>query len=102
MPGPPAIREALHAVGSGSGGLSVTTGAGTAVDDVLLTIQGSDYYDGANLVSPSGTAGVWTEVPGGYASLGVNNSHVKAWTRRVTVAGAQLVTVTPINDEDKF
>lgn len=93
----PTLREpVLHTATSGTPA-TVTTGAGTQIGDVLLTFHGSDYYTAADMTTPTGTAGTWTQRALG--DLGSLNSHVKAWTRKVTASGAQTVTVSP-NDEE--
>jgi hypothetical protein len=94
----PTIREVLH--GAASAPITHTTGAGTAVDDVLVCFHGSDWYQATSMGAPTGTAGTWTQRGGNNADLGTNNSHMKIWTRPVTVGGAQTVTCSQISDED--
>jgi hypothetical protein len=96
----PTIREVVHTATSGVN-CTVTTGAGTAVDDILICFAGSDFYDAATFGAPTGTAGAWTQIAT-TADLGVNNSHLKVWWRKVTVGGAQTVTVSPHPDEDNW
>ncbi|HEY9411125.1 MAG TPA: hypothetical protein VIP77_16215 [Jiangellaceae bacterium] len=85
------VREYLGTVGVNTT-VSVNTGAGTQVGDVLLVFQGIDFGDLGNLASPSGTAGTWTLKQND--TLGNGRPHVKAWWRYVTVGGAQTVNVT--------
>lgn len=92
----PTIREILHTATSGTPS-TVVTGAGTQVDDVLVTFHGSDYYTAAAMGTPTGTSGTWTHQATG--DMGTNNSHIKVWTRPVTVAGAQTVTTSPQDEE---
>jgi hypothetical protein len=94
----PTIREVVHTATSGVAA-TVTTGAGTAVDDILICFSASDYYNASDMVAPTGTAGTWTQVAT-TADLGSLNSHLKVWWRKVTVGGAQTVTVSPHPDED--
>jgi hypothetical protein len=87
----PTVREVLqNSVGGGV--VTVTTGAGTQVNDVLCTIHGCDYGTLAGMTTPTGTAGTWTEQTS--ADLGENTIHMKVWTRTVTAGGAQTVTVS--------
>jgi hypothetical protein len=97
----PTLREAvLHAHASGTSA-SVTTGAGTAVNDVIITAHGSDFYNVTGMAAPTGTAGItWTLVD--TADLGVNNSHMKVWWGLVTSGGAKTITCNPITDEEVF
>lgn len=86
----PTVREVVqNSVGGGV--VTVTTGAGTQVGDVLCCIHGCDYGTLAGMTTPTGTAGTWTEQAN--ADLGANTIHMKAWTRTVTAGGAQTVTV---------
>jgi hypothetical protein len=86
----PTVREVVqNSVGGGV--VTVITGAGTQVGDVLCTIHGCDYGTLAGMTTPTGTAGTWTEQAN--ADLGTNTIHMKAWTRTVTTGGAQTVTV---------
>lgn len=86
----PTVREVVQNSVSG-GVVTVTTGAGTQVGDVLCTIHGCDWGTLAGMTTPTGTAGTWTEQAS--ADLGTNTIHMKAWTRSVTTGGAQTVTV---------
>jgi hypothetical protein len=94
----PTIREVVHTATSGVAA-TVTTGAGTAVDDILICFSASDFYLASDMVAPTGTSGTWTQVAT-TADLGTNNSHMKVWWRKVTAGGAQTVTVSPHPDED--
>lgn len=97
----PTIREAVAAAKSGADP-SVTTGAGTAVDDVLVCFHGRDFYTTADMNAPTGTAGTWTLQATG--DNGVNSAHVKVWTRPVTVGGAQTVICgrSTVGDEENW
>jgi hypothetical protein len=82
-----AVVEELH--GSGYTDITLTTDGATAIGQWLVAIQGCDYYNASDLVSP--TPGTWTLRAGdGNPSFG--HPHVKVWTRPVTVAGANAVT----------
>ncbi|MEV4173984.1 hypothetical protein [Nonomuraea sp. NPDC049709] len=96
----PTVREVVSAAVSG-GPATVVTGAGTQANDLLVTFHGSNYYNIANWPGPpTGTAGTWTEQASGDA--GADNAHLKAFSRPVTVGGAQTVTVAPINNEETY
>jgi hypothetical protein len=83
----PTIRESLSAAAS-SANATVTTGAGTQVNDVIVAFFGNDYYTAAGMGSPTGTAGSWTlQATGDNGNL---SAHVKVFTRTVTVGGAQI------------
>lgn len=86
----PTVREVVQNSASGAG-VTVTTGAGTQVGDYLVCIHGCDYGTLAGMTTPTGTSGIWTTQAS--ADLGANTIHTKLWTRSVTVAGAQTVTV---------
>jgi hypothetical protein len=95
----PTIRESVSAAASAAAA-TVVTGAGTAVDDVLVCFGGNDWYTAAGMGAPTGTAGTWTLEATG--DNGSNTAHIKAFTRAVTVGGAQTVTVSPIPDEEVY
>lgn len=86
----PNIIEILS--GAATGPISLTTDAGTQVDDLLVCVHSTDFSTVTNMLSP--TPGTWTlECTG---DGGAGHAHVKVWTRLVTVAGAQSVnTVDP-------
>lgn len=86
----PVVREVVQNSVSG-GVVTVTTGAGTQVGDLLICIHGCDFGDLAGMTTPIGTSGTWTEQAN--ADLGTNTIHMKIWTRTVTSGGAQTVTV---------
>ncbi len=86
----PVVREVVQASAAGSD-VTVTTGAGTQVDDVLYCIHGCDFGTVAGMTTPTGTAGTWAEETS--ADLGTNSIHMKVWSRTVTSGGAQTVTV---------
>jgi hypothetical protein len=90
--GAPQVREVLRGGASGAN-ITLTTGAGTAVDDLLVAFHADDFYTAAGLLTPTGTAGTWALQATG--DDGTNEPHMKVWTRAVTVPGAQTVTVTP-------
>lgn len=94
----PAIREVLSANAVGLATFDLVTGAGTQVDDLLVAIHTNNFYTAAALPAPTGTAGTWTLRE--TADIGTNDSHIKVWTRPVTVAGAQTVTFTRVSDEE--
>lgn len=91
----PTIEEVLSGEAAGTT-VVLNTAAGTAVDDILVAIQHSDFYDVANLDPP--TPGTWTQIA--TADLGVDEHHQRAWWRVVTSAGQNGVTFAPIVDED--
>ena len=93
----PQIREHLAPTPVAAGSQSMTTGAGTAVNDLLVLAHGYDYYTTADMLTPTGTAGIWTLQATGNAAN--NEAHWKVWTRPVSTGGTQTVTVnsTPTN-----
>jgi hypothetical protein len=93
----PTIREALGVATEGVAA-TVNTGAGTAVDDVLVCFAGNDSGTAGGLGPPTGTAGTWTLQATG--DNGSGSAHLKVYTRPVTVGGAQTVTVSPIAGEE--
>ncbi len=95
----PTIREVVSTATSGANA-TVTTGAGTAVNDLLVTFFGNDAYAATFMTTPTGTAGTWTfQVLGDPATDG---PHLKIWTRFVTAGGAQTVTVAQHDGEEVF
>jgi len=82
------VVEELH--GSGYTDIILTTNAGTTqIGQWLVAVQGCDFYNASDLLSPS--PGVWTLLAGD-GNLSSGHPHVKIWTRQVTVAGANAVT----------
>lgn len=94
----PTVREALAGGANAGSSVTLVTGAGTAVDDLLVAWQGNDFYTAAGLTTPTGTSGTWTLRATG--DHGADNPHLKIWTRLVTVAGAQTVTIGPVSNEE--
>lgn len=93
----PVIKEKLSN-GASNANFTLTTAATTAVDDILVLFHGNNFYTAAGLVAPTGTAGTWN--PEVTADNGTNNTHMKIWTRKVTVGGAQTVTCARAIDEE--
>lgn len=94
----PTVRETLSTVKlytDASDTCEVTTGAGTQVGDWLVAYHGIDYGD-SNQGTGAGP-GVWEHRT--TASYNQGPSHIRVFIRRVTVAGAQTVSVahTDIN-----
>lgn len=87
----PTVREVVQNSVSG-GVVTVTTGAGTQVNDLLVCIHGCDFGTLAGMTTPTGTSGTWTERTS--ADLGASTIHMKIWTRTVSAGGAQTVTVS--------
>lgn len=87
----PSVREEIHNSVSGGTSVTCTTGAGTAVGDVLYCFHACDWGTLAAMTTPTGTAGTWT--PETSADIGTNAIHQKLWSRTVTVGGVQTVTV---------
>lgn len=114
----PTVREVVHGTSPTIGPaaeLSLTTGAGTQVGDLLVLVagvsfcSGSDNLDGLNLGGgavggiplplPGGTAGTWTPrtavQPANLGGAdGVGGGYLAVWTRPVGTGGAQTVTLT--------
>ncbi|TMR11747.1 hypothetical protein ETD86_34835 [Nonomuraea turkmeniaca] len=95
----PTIVEVLSDSDSGAAA-SVTTGAGTQVGDLLVAAFGNNYFDGAGMAAPTGTAGTWTQKA--YGDAGINTAHLRLYTREVTSGGAQTVTVSPVSSEEVY
>lgn len=95
--GTPVVKEKLSG-GASNVNVTLTTAATTAVDDLLVVFHGNNFYTAAGLTTPTGTAGTWTLRATG--DNGTNSAHMKIWTRLVTVAGAQTVTVAQAIDEE--
>ncbi|MFI6732111.1 hypothetical protein ACIBI9_04190 [Nonomuraea sp. NPDC050451] len=95
----PNVVEVLQDSQSGANA-SVSTAAGTQVGDLLVAAFGNNYFDGANMAAPTGTAGTWT--PKAYGDAGVNTAHLRIYTRSVTSGGAQTVTISPVSSEEVY
>lgn len=94
-----ALKSHVGNYSSGAVGetVTVTTAADTAVGDVLLCLHAKDYYTATtSMTTPTGTAGTWTQRA--FRDTGTNYAKIKAWTRTVTVAGAQTVTIPAPDD----
>ena len=88
---PATVREVVSNSSSGlSGNLSVTTSSTTAVGDTLVVFEMREYGSPGDMPNPTGTAGTWTS----RIATPIDNVALSCWTRPVTVAGAQTVTVT--------
>ena len=96
----PSIRQVVSIFVSGGSVATVNTGAGTAVDDLLVCFAGNDWNAATAFNTPSGTAGTWGLQATG--DNGANNAHQKLWTRKVTVGGAQTVTVPTTGDAEEI
>lgn len=81
------VVEELH--GAGYTDIILTTNGATAIGQWLVAIQGCDFYNASDLLSPS--PGAWALVAGD-GNLSSGHPHVKVWMRQVTVAGANSVT----------
>jgi hypothetical protein len=77
-----------------NGTVTLTTPAGTAVDDLLVAVHQTAFRASSDLVSPSGTAGTWTQITTAIAT-GTGTVMLRAWYRPVTAGGAQTVTMAP-------
>jgi hypothetical protein len=87
----PTIKEKLSPAGVAAASQTLTTGAGTAVGDMLVLFHFYDYYTLADMLTPTG-GGSWTHnLPDG--DSGASHMHVKVWNRLVVTGGAQTVTV---------
>ncbi|HYN95400.1 MAG TPA: hypothetical protein VES42_16250 [Pilimelia sp.] len=99
--GDPSVNQPLVEYlsgGASDAAITLVTGSGTQVGDLLVAFHGNNFYTAAGLGSPTGTAGTWTLKA--TADAGSNSAHLKLWTRPVTVAGAQTVTVNEVTDEE--
>lgn len=88
----PTIRQALTSAGA-VGTVSVTTASTTQVGDWLIAFHQIAFRPTSDLVTPGGTAGTWTQIA--TAGPGGQSVTIRAWRRRVTVAGAQTVSFAP-------
>jgi hypothetical protein len=79
---------------------SITTAAGTQAGDLLVAAFGNNYYSGASMVPPTGTAGTWADRA--FGDAGTNTAHLRLYTRQVTSGGAQTVTVAPVTNEEVY
>lgn len=95
--GTPVIRQMLSG-GASNANVTLTTSATTLVDDILVVFHANNFYTAAQLLTPTGTAGTWNLEATG--DNGSNSAHLKIWTRKVTVGGAQTVTVAQAVDEE--
>lgn len=95
----PTIRQCIGAR-TDNGPVTLNSGAGTAVGDVLVCFQGADWDTAGAMTTPTGTAGTWTVQATG--DQGSNSWHLKIWTRAVTAGGAQTVTIPDIGSAENF
>lgn len=77
-----------------NGTVTLNTPAGTAVNDLLVAVHQTAFRASSDLVSPSGTAGTWTQITTAIAT-GSGTVMLRAWWRPVTAGGAQTVTMAP-------
>jgi hypothetical protein len=63
-----------------------------ATNDVLLAIQGNDFFTLADLLAPTGGPGGWTQVTAANGDGGENGGHLKVWWTVVVSGGVQTVT----------
>jgi hypothetical protein len=96
----PTVREVLSGSQSGTGTITINTGAGTSIGDVLVCFYGANFYTVGDMGTPSGTSGTWTLQATG--DQGSNEAHLKLFTRTVTAGGSQTVTVPPAIDCETF
>ncbi len=83
----------VNQVSNNSGGsavtsLSVSTSSAPVVGDLLVFFHTNDFSSASNMTAPSGSG--WTLRATG--DDGLDNSHVKCWTREVVSSGTQTVT----------
>lgn len=93
---PATVRETVANSSAGlSGNMSVTTSSATTAGDLLVAFRMAEYSSAGELPAPTGTAGTWTArfvtPTGGYAAT-------SCYTRPVTAAGAQTITVAGNSD----
>lgn len=93
------VRETASGNASGASATATTT-SNVAVGDLLVCFFGCDFYTAAEMNAPTGTSGTWTLEATG--DLGSNNPHIKIYTRKVTAAGAQTVTVNQVQDSEVY
>lgn len=92
----PTRKENLFGVAENAA-VILTTAPTTYAGDLLLALQGADYYAETLLVAPTGSGiSTWTQVALG--DRGTNNVHVKAWVATCTADGAKVVTFGQVSD----
>lgn len=74
------------------GTLTMTAPSATAIGDLFVVCHFYDYHTAADMLTPTAPSGSWTQ-RGTTADSGSNMMHQKWWTRAVTAAGSQSVTV---------
>lgn len=87
----PVVKQYLSGGASGAS-VTLTTAATTDATDLLVCFHGNDFDQAANMGTPTGTAGTWTQQALGDG--GTNGAHLKIWTRPAA-AGANTVTCAP-------
>jgi hypothetical protein len=91
--GTPGVQEFLFDVDTDAGGnaqpVTLTTILPVAAGDWLLAIHAWDWDPGDNMVAPSGSG--WAPVADSVIA-NASTSRIRAWAKRVTVAGIQAVT----------
>lgn len=80
------VREHLEA-SSLAAPLNLATGAGTAVDDVVLALHFTAFYSAADMQAPSG-GGTWQGPIAIARNDATNSPHIKAWWLPVASGGA--------------
>lgn len=89
------LRQTVSDGNSGAAA-SVSIGAGTAVNDVLIAIGTSDFYTFGAFGPPSG--GGWMPITD--VDRGASDSKLRAWWKPVTTGGSATITLAPIIDEE--
>lgn len=98
------IRQVATNTNDGSSAtISVTTDASPQVGDVLLVIHSNNFYDLADMPTPtvSPTSNALAAVVNGTADAGANSAHIKTYTVEVNVGGAQTLSVTELEDANE-
>lgn len=83
------VREHLES-SSLAAPINLVTGAGTAVDDVLLALHFTAFYPAGDMQAPTG-GGTWQGPIAVARNDSSNSPHIKAWWLPVTSGGAQSI-----------
>lgn len=86
------VREVLSS-GSNTNGTNctATTGAGTAIGDVIYVIHMDDFYTAAAMTAPTATGVTFTQ-QGATVDMGSNFEHAKVWSTTAVANGALTIT----------
>lgn len=93
----PTIRTSGGNATTAAATCSATTNGTPVVGDTILVLQGQDWDAISTITAPT-VGGTWAEIGSGW-DAGAFNPGMRMWTRPVTVAGAQTITVNGVNGD---